>query len=117
MIAREHLVIGLAASAALLVVVVEKGIHGIALWNLLPLFTAIWFSYRARGATQRERHMACGFGLCASAAVIYCHVEWALNLWGVATGSSTSGLVFLIYPLAALFAGAIGLPQIALSGI
>ncbi|MBI5182322.1 MAG: hypothetical protein HZA06_05385 [Nitrospirae bacterium] len=102
------------AAAMLFVVYVEGLINPFTAWNILPIaFVWIIFYYavirpgisRSKPARQLRIY---GLVLFTAVAVIIAHLAWLLDWGGTATGSSTSGLMFVTLPFLALSAGCIG---------
>jgi len=98
---------GLVAAAAIPVLVVHGPGPG-NWWNLAPLAVAALVLALLRNRTGGSRFAAPGFALFTAAAVAGGHLAWVADLGGTATGSSTSGLLFVVLPFLALGAGLLG---------
>jgi hypothetical protein len=77
------------------------------LWNCAPMVSAIGLVFASRAAHLGLRCAAYGFALGEAAPVVYWHIMWAFDIEKVATGSSTSALLFLFLPAMAITWGAI----------
>ena len=77
------------------------------LWNSLPFGLGLGLIDRAQRLGQSSLP-AIGFSLGAGALSLYFHVAWLFDWDEMATGSSTSGMIFLFLPIYALVAGAVG---------
>ena len=92
---------------------VEGFSNPLAAWNCAPVLLAL---YVVRPATMsgpavsslRRRAARWGFSLFTALTVAAVHLLWLFDWRGTATGSSTSGLVFLFLPFLSLAAGSVG---------
>ena len=91
------------------------GINVFTLWNCLPLLlAAITFvpaATRSPRAHRRLRDLWARIGLAGAilGSMLCVYFTWKLNWWNARTGSSTSGLIFIVAPLWTLLSGLIGL--------
>ena len=107
------ILIGLALAVGALVVGVE-GLSPFTIWNLLPVILVLVTAILAeRTVPRREwiRAITASAGVVALTVVTLAHLAWHFDWSGTATGSSTSGLIFLVTPVwavgtAAVLAGA-----------
>jgi hypothetical protein len=92
--------------AAVYVLAVE-GFSFLAAWNTAPLILAVGSALLARGplATRQVRLGMDVFWASQLVVVLGIHVAWALDLSGLASRSSTAGLIFLVVPIYALVLG------------
>jgi hypothetical protein len=79
----------------------------IATWNCVPLLVAFGLAFVTRASRSALRFSGYGFALGAATLSTFEHVAWAFDIGKVATGSSTSGLLFLFLPPYACFFGCI----------
>ena len=86
---------------------VEGFLNPFWLWNSLPFGLGLGLIDRAQ-RLQQSTLPAIGFSLGAGSLSLYFHLAWILDLGEVATGSSTSGVIFLFLPLYALVPGGLG---------
>jgi len=74
------------------------------IWNCVPIVVSYVLLSRARNsATNPLPEIA--FFLIACGIVLFAHAAWHLDLDGMATGSSTSGLTFVVLPVYACVLG------------
>jgi hypothetical protein len=92
---------------AVLVVLFVEGIGVIALWNIVPVVLALGSIAIARGplGSMEVRTGAFAFWASQIVSVTLLHVAWKLDWGGVATRSSTAGLIFLVAPVYAVTGG------------
>jgi hypothetical protein len=92
----------LSAAVAFLVLWVE-GIHQFAIWNLTPVIVvaavAIWQRQPQPFARSHARAAWAVFCVSALALVTLLHLAWQFDWRRTATGSSTSGLIFIFAPV------------------
>ena len=75
------------------------------IWNCVPIAASYALLYRARKQGTNPL-AAIAFFVIACGTVLFAHAAW-LNDWnGIATGSSTAGLMFIILPVYACVLGA-----------
>lgn len=88
------------------IVYVEGLLNPFWVWNALPIgFTALFVKIaRGRGSSEIP---ALAFGVGAVGITVYAHLAWLFDWDQIASGSSTSGLLFIVLPIMALGAGAI----------
>jgi hypothetical protein len=87
--------------ASAVVLAVEGILNPFAWWNLTPLAGAAYWLRRSRRAPLRASALAAAVAGVQLAA----HLAWQANWRQIATGSSTSGLVFVTLPLITVGAG------------
>jgi hypothetical protein len=94
------------ALAVLLLFFVE-GINGIALWNVVPLGMALGSIAIGRSdlGSHEVRVGALSFWASQVASVTLLHAAWYFDWAGVATRSSTAGLIFLVVPVYTVIGG------------
>jgi len=92
-------------ASAIFVAYVEGFLNPFWVWNVLPLGLAVGLLARAR-RRDSPTGPALAFGVGAVGATLFVHAAWLFDWGGTATGSSTSGLIFLFLPLYALVIGA-----------
>ena len=91
------------------------GINVFTLWNCLPLsIAAITFvpaATRSPRAHRRLRDLWARIGLAGAilGSTLCIYFSWKFDWWNARTGSSTSGLIFIVIPLWTLLSGLIGL--------
>lgn len=91
------------------VVSVEGPANPFAYWNLVPLITAAVLVVCCPGSSgTRRRFATLGFVSLSTFAVLMAHLSWDFDWGGTATGSSTSGILFVLLPFIGLFCGCIG---------
>ena len=103
------ILIGLALAVGALVVGVE-GLDPFTIWNLFPVILVLVTAILAEWtAPQRRwiRTITASAGIVALAVVALPHLAWHFDWSGTATGSSTSGLVFLVTPVWAVAAAVV----------
>jgi len=86
---------------------VEGFLNPAWLWNSLPFGLGLGLVDRAQ-RLQQSVWPAIGFSLGAGSLSLYFHLAWIFNWGEAATGSSTSGVIFLFLPIYALVPGALG---------
>jgi hypothetical protein len=101
------MILNLALAACALYILSVEGFHALALWNGLPMAIGLLV---ARGLQRRPRTpvtVGTGAGFIAGAVAMSLagHAAWQLDVWGIATSSSTSALLFVFLPLYALGMG------------
>jgi hypothetical protein len=98
------------------------GINVFTLWNCIPLLlaaiTLVPAATRSRivsygespHAHRRLRDLWVRIGLAGAilGTTLCAHFIWKFDWWNARTGSSTSGLIFIVIPLWTLFSGLIG---------
>jgi hypothetical protein len=80
-------------------------------WNLVPVVIGYFLTRRAMVGTvpgQNAAWPAAGYNAAGVGTVIFFHMAWLFDWGGMATGSSTSALIFIFLPAYALIAGAVG---------
>jgi len=97
--------VALLAACGLLVLYAE-GLHWIALWNLLPLFSAALVILRGAGA-RRPTWSAFVFASVAALVIALIHAAWVFDWGRTQTGSSTAGLIFLFSPIYSILLGTV----------
>jgi hypothetical protein len=97
----------LLAACAGLIAFTEGGFHAVAFWNCVPLAPCLLVARRLhRGAqTPVAEGAAVGFLAGSLGLSLTGHVAWALDVAGIACGSSTSALQLLVLPLYSVAAG------------
>jgi hypothetical protein len=97
----------LLAACAGLIAFMEGGFHVVAIWNCVPLALCLLVARRLRRGAQTPlaEGAAVGFLGGSLGLSLTCHVAWALDVAGIASGSSTSALQLLVLPLYAVAAG------------
>ncbi len=86
------------------------------LWNLLPLAVVamlllnVRYKWRWCNMSAGSRGAVLGFVLGSLGFTFLMHLAWMLDLGGTATGSSTSGLIFIFIPIYSLGLGILGTP-------
>ncbi len=75
------------------------------IWNYVPIAASYLLLSRAR---QKEENPLpeIGFFVVACGTVLFAHAAWLYDLNGIARGSSTAGLMFLVLPVYACVLGA-----------
>lgn len=76
-------------------------------WNCSPTLLALALVFASRESSPMMRFAAYGFAVGEAGPVLYGHVVWAFDIGRAATGSSTSALLFLFLPAAAIKWGVI----------
>ncbi len=86
------------------VIFVEGPLQPFWIWNALPLGATAGLL-----ALARRRNWSpippIAFGVGAVGITVYAHAAWLFDLGGTATGSSTSGFLFLFLPVMAFGGG------------
>jgi hypothetical protein len=96
-------------SAITIYIMEGVALNPFAIWNALPLF--IGYSIYARGEKNNKPQLiwgAWGFVLCGMALSLYFHMAWMFDWNGLATSSSTSGLIFIFIPFLSVIVGGLG---------
>ncbi|WP_125931867.1 hypothetical protein [Thiosocius teredinicola] len=107
---KEPYIAGIAVALAIFVVVAEGVSPSIfTVWNLVPVMVA-YFAFKGASTSGSRKILlgAIGYAFTGLALLLYVHVAWLFDIDGAKTGSSTSGLVFLFFPLWSLILGAVG---------
>lgn len=95
----------------LIIAVAEGFINPFILWNIIPLIIGYIFIRRAVKKIPNKKGdiwpAAC-FCLISSGYIVFYHIAWLFNWGSIATGSSTSGLIFIFIPIYASAGGIIG---------
>lgn len=101
------LVIGVTAIACLFLANVVPNVF--SLWVLLPLIV-IYARAVVAGKKGQKRHVAAvvGFLIPVIPLMWFVHIQWYFDIYGAATGSSTSALIFAVLPVYCFILGAIG---------
>lgn len=78
------------------------------LWNLTPILLAVWFTYVVH---QAKASLLGVYGYFFGSFLFwgFGHISWFLDSNGFKTGSSTSGLIFLVLPIYSFVSGGLGL--------
>lgn len=102
-----QLIIGITAVACLFLANVAPNIF--SLWVLLPLIV-IYALTIVVGRSGKKPHVAAviGFLIPVIPLLWIVHIQWYFDINGVATGSSTSALIFAVLPVYCFILGAIG---------
>ncbi len=97
------------ALIALFVAFVEGFVNPFIIWNLVPVIFGYVLLRIALNRTEegagRTTPAAC-YNVIAVGFVLFCHAAWLIDLGGLASGSSTSALIFIYIPVIALIGGA-----------
>jgi hypothetical protein len=88
----------------------------LVLWNCLPVLVALWLVVVSRPYGRAIRFAGYGFAAAAAGFVLFEHIMWAYDVNKIATGSSTSGLLFLFLPAWAVIFGAVAAVPAGLIG-
>jgi hypothetical protein len=83
-------------------------------WNCIPMLVALRVAVATRTRGNSLRFACYGFALGAAGLSLFVHIMWAFDVGKIATGSSTSALVFLFLPF---YAGVCGLLVAVPAGI
>jgi hypothetical protein len=102
-------VIALAAVVGLLVLFVE-GLNSFAVWNLFPVLLVLAGATAAQlvpdsGSAIRGRVVVPSLAI--PGVVAFAHLAWQFDWGQTATGSSTSGLIFIFIPIWSLIVGGV----------
>ncbi len=104
------LLTGLGLATGALVVLVE-GLEIFAAWNLVPvvfaLVACVFGARQFRSASRAARIGLAMFCVVTLACVALVHLAWRFDWGATATGSSTSGLIFLFVPVYSVAVGAV----------
>jgi hypothetical protein len=90
------------------------GINIFTLWNCIPLLiaaiTLIPAAIRSPHNHRRLRDLWVRIGLAGAilGSTLCIYFSWKFDWWNARTGSSTSGLVFIVIPLWSLLSGLVG---------
>ncbi len=91
------------------------GINVFTLWNCIPLsiaaITLVPAATRSPHTHRRLRDLWARIGLAGAilGSTLCIYFSWKFDWWKARTGSSTSGLIFIVIPLWTLLSGLIGL--------
>jgi hypothetical protein len=91
------------------------GINVFTLWNCIPLLlaagTKVTAATRSPHAHRRLRDLWVRIGLAGAilGSTLCALFSWKFDWWNIRTGSSTSGLIFIVIPLWSLLSGLVGL--------
>ena len=86
---------------------VEGFLNPFWLWNSLPFGLGLGLLDRAK-KNEKSPLPAVGFSIGAGVLSLFVHWAWLFDWREMATGGSTSGLIFLFLPLYSLIPGALG---------
>lgn len=101
---------GFFLAPAIFVFVVEGFFNPFAYWNNAPiLFAYFVFRYTGQGEFEIPLAGTLAFSILTVGIIVLAHMAWFFNWGNTATGSSTSGLIFIFIPIYALIAGLVGL--------
>ncbi len=102
--------VGLFILPAFFVFSVEGYLNPFAYWNTAPILLA-WFILRDTDKGEFEIPLAgtLTFSVLTVGFIVLIHMAWFFNWGDTATGSSTSGLIFIFIPIYALAVGVLGL--------
>jgi hypothetical protein len=92
-------------------VLMVHGLDSFALWNLTPVAIAAAAALFIRFVRRADSRIFSAFSFATLACVTLLHLAWRFDWGGTATGSSTSGLIFIFAPIYAMVVG------VAASGI
>ena len=92
------------ALMALFVAWVEGFLNPFWIWNCLPIAIGYWLVTR-RDKPDRSMLPEAAFVFVACGLTMLAHAAWLFDWGGTATGSSTSGLMFVVLPV---YASALG---------
>ena len=94
--------------------VMYYGLAGILLnplivWTVLPLYFS-WFQFEKVFKEQHFENVAryYGFLIASSGFSLLYHLAWFLDIGSMASGSSTSALIFIFFPIYAVVLGYVG---------
>jgi hypothetical protein len=107
---------GLSLLVILLVLIVQGGLHGFAVWNSTPALVALRAAIIAGRLppTNRKRALFLVPSFAMLLVVAGGHLAWHFD-WGQwATGSSTAALMFIFLPMWAVAVGVLSLACVAL---
>jgi len=109
-IAHNLITIGIFILPAIFVFSVEGFLNPFAYWNTAPILLA-WFILRDTDEGEFKIPLAgtLAFSILTVGFIVLIHMAWFFNWGDTATGSSTSGLIFIFIPIYALIAGVAGL--------
>ncbi len=80
----------------------------LAFWNMIPLFISYIILKIGLNAKTSAGYFACvGFSGVCFAHVMFIHLAWFFDWWGLKTGSFYSGLFPIFYPFYAIVYGII----------
>jgi hypothetical protein len=101
------MIVNLALAAYALYILSVEGFHALALWNGLPVAIGLLMGWELQRRHRTPVAAGAGAGFIAGAVAMSLagHAAWQLDIWGIATSSSTSGLLFVFLPLYALGMG------------
>jgi ACR3 family arsenite efflux pump ArsB len=93
-----------------LFIVIAGGLtNPLSYWNCVPILTAYAITKNAtKSAGFKRMAGAIGFCLASIGLTVLMHVLWLLDWNKIATGSSTSALVFVFLPVYSLLSGGVG---------
>ena len=77
------------------------------IWNVIPVALAYALLHRARRRAFRAAPEVAFIVLCCGP-LLYAHAAWLFDWGHTATGSSTSGLIFIFLPIYAVLLGGLG---------
>ena len=86
---------------------VEGFLNPFWLWNSLPFGLGLGLLDRAK-KNGKSPLPAIGFSIGAGIVSLFVHCAWLFDWAEMATGRSTSGLIFVVLPLWSLIPGALG---------
>lgn len=79
------------------------------LWNLTPIiFTYVLYLLGKFNNSKTAQNGSIGFAYGGIGLSLLFHTAWLFDWGGTATGSSTSGLIFLFLPIYSLITGGVG---------
>lgn len=107
---------GLFVLMAAFVASVEGFMNPLWIWNCVPIVVSYVLLSRARQKAINPLPEIAFFVL-ACGAVLFAHVAWLYDWSGVATGSSTAGLMFVVLPVYAIVLGAAAFGLVNLFGV
>ena len=84
-------------------------INPLIIWTGMPLFIGyLLVRYATDGGSMVHRYAAWSFVVFSVGFSLLYHLAWAVDWRDIKTGSSTSALLFLFFPLYAVFLGLAG---------
>lgn len=84
-------------------------INSLILWTILPIYFGLlqfYFAYKYQ--SKKKLYGVYGFFILSLGFSYFYHLSWYFNVEGIVTSSSTSSLIFIIFPIYAVILGYIG---------
>ena len=84
-------------------------LNPLILWTTLPIyFVLLHFNFSYNQQSKKKLYGVYGFLIASIGFTYFYHLLWFFNHEGIVTSSSTSSLIFVVFPLYAIILGYIG---------